>query len=207
MARDGGVLVRAGHTEAAVDVARLAGLIPAGAICEIMNDDGSMARLPDLVKFAHAHKLKIATIASLIAYRRRRDKLVECVAETRFKSRFGGDWRMKIYVNQIEYAEHVALVKGDIGTGTTLVRMHALDVLHDVLGDAEDAKATHLHAAMERIAKEGSGVVVLLRAPHRSALSDKVKSASEKRRSRARTCAITASARRYCLISACRTWS
>jgi 3,4-dihydroxy 2-butanone 4-phosphate synthase/GTP cyclohydrolase II len=179
VARDGGVLVRAGHTEAAVDVARLAGLNASGVICEIMNDDGSMARLPDLVKFAAAHKLKIATIASLIGYRRRRDKLVECVAETPFKSRFGGAFNLRIYVNRIEYAEHVALVKGTINPEKpALVRMHALDVLHDVLGDAHDDSATDMHAAMERIGKEGSGIIVLLRPPMKTALSDKVKSRS-----------------------------
>jgi len=177
VARDGGVLVRAGHTEAAVDIARLAGLNPAGVICEIMNDDGSMARLPDLIPFAQEHKLKIATIADLIAYRRRQEKLVECVAETAFESAYGGTFRMRIYVNRIEYAEHIVLIKGEIDTTKPiLVRMHALDVLHDVLGDTHDAgKATDLHTAMQRIGKAGSGVIVLLREPRRSALLDKVK--------------------------------
>jgi len=176
VARDGGVLVRAGHTEAAVDMARLAGLSPAGVICEIMNDDGSMARLPDLTKFAKEHHLKIATIADLIAYRRRSEKLVELVAESAFESKYGGAFRMRIYVNQIEYAEHIALIKGEIDPKRpTLVRMHALDVLHDVLGDTQDKNAADLHTAMQRIGKEGSGVIVLLREPRRSALSDKVK--------------------------------
>ena len=176
MARDGGVLVRAGHTEAAVDISRLAGLNASGVICEIMNDDGSMARLPDLVQVAKQHNIRIATIASLIAYRRRSEKLVECVAETGFESRHGGHLQMRIYANKIEYAEHVALIKGDIRPGMpVLVRMHALDVLHDVLGDTYDSNATDLHAAMRRIGKEGSGVIVLLREPRRSALLDKVK--------------------------------
>ncbi len=176
VARDGGVLVRAGHTEAAVDVARLAGLNASGVICEIMNDDGSMARLPDLIKFAEKHGLKIATIASLIAYRRRREKLVESVAETTLESRFGGAFNMRIYVNRIEYAEHVALVKGKIDPKKpTLVRMHALDVLGDVLGDVGGDKATDLHAAMQRIGNQGNGVIVLLRPPARTALSDKVR--------------------------------
>jgi 3,4-dihydroxy 2-butanone 4-phosphate synthase/GTP cyclohydrolase II len=176
VAREGGVLVRAGHTEAAVDVARLAGLNASGVICEIMNDDGSMARLPDLIKFAEKHHLKIATIAALIAYRRRLEKLVECVAETEFESRFGGRFHMRVYVNRIEYAEHVALVKGRPGLeNPTLVRMHALDILHDVLGEVSDVKATDLHASMERIGRHGEGVVVLLRPPARSALSGKVK--------------------------------
>ncbi|HEU5046840.1 MAG TPA: 3,4-dihydroxy-2-butanone-4-phosphate synthase [Rickettsiales bacterium] len=175
VARDGGVLVRAGHTEAAVDISRLAGLNASGVICEIMNDDGTMARLPDLMEFAKQHNLKIATIASLIAYRRRSEKLVECVAETDFHSRYGGDFRMRIYVNKIEYAEHIALIKGKIDpTKPALVRMHALDLLHDVLGDTHDAKATDLHTAMQRIGDAGNGVIVLLREPKRSALLDKV---------------------------------
>ncbi len=176
MARDGGVLVRAGHTEAAVDIARLAGLNASGVICEIMNDDGSMARLSDLITFAKQHHLKIATIASLIAWRRRSEKLVECVAETGFESRHGGHFQMRIYANKIEYAEHVALIKGEIRPDTpVLVRMHALDVLHDVLGDTYDSKATDLHAAMQRIGREGNGVIVLLREPRCSALLDKVR--------------------------------
>ena len=175
VARDGGVLVRAGHTEAAVDVSRLAGLNASGVICEIMSDDGSMARLPELIEFAKKHHLKIATIADLIAYRRRREKLVESVTETLFESRHGGEFHMRVYVNRIEYAEHVALVKGTIDPGKpVLVRMHALDVLGDVLG-AHDDKATSLNAAMERIGQAGSGVIVLLRPPSRSALSDKIR--------------------------------
>ena len=176
VARDGGVLVRAGHTEAAVDISRLAGLNASGVICEIMNDDGSMARLPDLKKFAHEHKLKIASITALIAYRRRQEKLVECVAETDFESRHGGHFNMKVYINKIEYAEHIVLVKGKIDPKKpVLVRMHALDILHDVLGDTYDTKATDLHAAMERISKAGNGVIVLLREPKRSAVLDKVR--------------------------------
>jgi len=176
VARDGGVLVRAGHTEAAVDIARLAGLNPSGVICEIMNDDGSMARLADLKQFALTHNLKIATIADLIAYRRRQEKLVECVAETIFESRHGGAFTMRIYVNRIEYAEHIVLIKGMVDPAKpVLVRMHALDVLHDVLGDIHDTHATDLHAAMRRIGEAGNGVIVLLREPRRSALLDKVR--------------------------------
>ena len=176
VAREGGVLVRAGHTEAAVDVARLAGLNASGVICEIMNDDGSMARTPDLVKFAQKHSLKIATIASLIAYRRRLEKLVESVVEAPFESRFGGEFTLRVYVNRIEYAEHIALVKGKVDPKKpTLVRMHALDALTDVLGEISATKPTDLHAAMERIGKVGNGVVVLLRPPLRTALSDKIK--------------------------------
>lgn len=176
VARDGGVLVRAGHTEAAVDISRLAGLNASGVICEIMNDDGSMARLPDLITFATRHNLKIATIASLIAYRRRSEKLVECVAETNFESTHGGHFRLRIYVNKIEYSEHIVLVKGEINPDKpVLVRMHALDLLHDVLGDKYDSNATDLHSAMQRIGEAGNGVIVLLREPNRSALLEKVR--------------------------------
>jgi 3,4-dihydroxy 2-butanone 4-phosphate synthase/GTP cyclohydrolase II len=112
VAKDGGVLVRAGHTEAAVDIARLAGLYPAGVICEIMNDDGTMARLPDLVQFAQLHGLKIATIADLIAYRRRYDHFIHRAIETELESKYGGEFKMMVYLNTVEYAEHIALVKG-----------------------------------------------------------------------------------------------
>lgn len=174
-ARDGGVLVRAGHTEASVDIARLAGLNPSGVICEIMNDDGSMARMPDLVKFAEKHKLKIATIADLIAYRRKNDRIVEKVAETTLNSVHGGEFKMSVYNNNVEYAEHVALVKGDITSDEpVLVRMHALNVLDDVLGDHKGGKAKELQNAMSHIAKVGRGVIVLLREPQRSSLSERV---------------------------------
>jgi 3,4-dihydroxy 2-butanone 4-phosphate synthase/GTP cyclohydrolase II len=177
MARDGGVLVRAGHTEAAVDISRLAGLNPSGVICEIMNDDGTMARLPDLVKFAQAHKLKIATIADLIAYRRRHDKIVRRELETPFHSKWGGDWRMVVYVNQVAYAEHIALVKGDIegASDPVMVRVHAVNILDDVLGDQGSGKAGQLHSAMEIIAGHGRGVVVLVREPRPASLSEQVR--------------------------------
>lgn len=176
MAREGGVLVRAGHTEAAVDVARLAGLNPSGVICEIMNDDGSMARTPDLVKFAQTHGLKIGTIADLIAYRRHHDKIVRRTLETGFRSVHGGDWKMIIYVNTAAYAEHVALVKGDVASGgPVLARVHALNVLDDVLGDRDFGKGGQLHAAMEMIAAEGRGAVLLIREPLPSSLTDRVK--------------------------------
>jgi 3,4-dihydroxy 2-butanone 4-phosphate synthase/GTP cyclohydrolase II len=177
MARDGGVLVRAGHTEAAVDISRLAGLNPSGVICEIMNDDGTMARLPDLVKFAQAHNLKIATIADLIAYRRRHDKIVRRELESPFHSKWGGDWRMVVYVNQVAYAEHIALVKGDIegGTDPVMVRVHAVNILDDVLGDQGSGKAGQLHTAMEMISRHGRGVVVLVREPRATSLSDRVR--------------------------------
>lgn len=174
-ARDGGVLVRAGHTEAAVDIARMAGMQPAGVICEIMNDDGSMARLPDLMAFAKEHGLNVATIADLISYRRRNERLVEKIIEAPFHSEHGGDWKMVVYASKIEYAEHIVLVKGDIrADAPTWVRMHALDVLYDVLGDTHNGRESDLHPAMEKIAAHGSGVIVLLRPPYRNAVSERM---------------------------------
>ena len=177
MARDGGVLVRAGHTEAAVDLARLAGLNPSGVICEIMNDDGTMARRDDLIAFAQRHGLKVATIADLISYRRRHDSLVERRHESRFESRFGGAFNLAVYVNTINYAEHVALWKGDLSTTDPVpVRMHAINVLDDVLGDAASGKAGELQQAMRMIGEEGRGVVVLIREPSADALTNSLKS-------------------------------
>jgi 3,4-dihydroxy 2-butanone 4-phosphate synthase/GTP cyclohydrolase II len=162
-ARDGGVLVRAGHTEAAVDVSRLAGLDPSGVICEIMNDDGTMARLPDLVSFAQKHNLKIGTISDLIAYRRRHDNLIRERSVKRVHSVHGGDWLMRIFADETHGAEHVVLTKGDLaGPGPVLVRMHALNPLEDVLGIG-DQHVGDLQGAMRVIAAEGRGVVVLLR--------------------------------------------
>jgi 3,4-dihydroxy 2-butanone 4-phosphate synthase/GTP cyclohydrolase II len=176
MAREGGTLVRAGHTEAVVDIARMAGLNPSGLICEIMNDDGTMARLPDLVRFAQFHNLKIATIADLIAYRRRTESVVERAVETTLRSRYGGDWRMIVYTNKITYAEHVVLVKGDITTrDPVMVRMHALNVLDDVLGDVGGKRGGELAAAMRLIGEAGRGVVVLIREPSPTSLSDRVR--------------------------------
>jgi 3,4-dihydroxy 2-butanone 4-phosphate synthase/GTP cyclohydrolase II len=117
VARDGGTLERTGHTEAAVDLARLAGLTPAGVICEIMNDDGTMARRNDLITFAQRHGLKIGTIADLIAYRRRYDSIVKRISETKLDSIYGGDFRCVVYVNKVTMAQHVALVKGDPAAG------------------------------------------------------------------------------------------
>jgi 3,4-dihydroxy 2-butanone 4-phosphate synthase / GTP cyclohydrolase II len=163
VARQGGSLVRAGHTEAAVDLARLAGLYPSGVICEIMNDDGSMARLPDLVAFAQLHGLKIGTIADLIAYRRRYDHFVERSVEVPFESHNGGDWTLRVYTNTLEYAEHIALIKGDISTSEpVLVRMHAINVFSDILDWARHEHDV-LGAAMRIIGDAGRGVVVLLR--------------------------------------------
>ena len=162
VARDGGVLVRAGHTEAAVDVSRLAGLNPSGVICEIMNEDGTMARMDDLVTFAQFHNLKIGTIRDLIAYRRRYDHLVSLVSETRFTSRWGGEWAVRAYRNTATGTEQIALVKGRLDvTQPVLVRMHALSPFADVFGEDGD-RSRMLQRSMEMIAKEGSGVIVLI---------------------------------------------
>jgi 3,4-dihydroxy 2-butanone 4-phosphate synthase/GTP cyclohydrolase II len=175
-ARDGGVLVRAGHTEAAVDIARLAGLTPAGVICEVMNDDGTMARRDDLVAFAQRHGLKMATIADLIAYRRRCDRIIERQLEAEIDSVFGGRFNMAVYVNTVAYAEHIALWKGDpAADGPVLVRMHALNVLDDVLGDSASGKVGELQSAMRMIGEAGRGVVVLIREPSPTSLSDRLK--------------------------------
>ena len=172
--RDGGTLVRAGHTEAVIDIARAAGYDnPAGVICEIMNDDGRMARLPDLMTFAKAHDLKIASIADLIAWRRRNESLVQRMVETTVTTRIGGDWRMMIYSNTISNIEHIALVKGDIGGETpVLVRMHALDLMADLLGEVSEKRAgNELASAMQTIADAGQGVVVVLREASASSLT------------------------------------
>ena len=179
VARDGGVLVRTGHTEAAVDVARLAGLVPAGVICEVLNEDGSMARRDDLVQFAQFHGLKIGTIADLIAYRRRYDRIVERTLETTFESRFGGQFKLYVYTNTVAHAEHVALVKGDLHTeDPVLVRMHAVSILDDVLGDVRSGRGGELGSAMREIERAGRGVVVLIREPLATSLSDAVRSRS-----------------------------
>ena len=163
-ARAGGVLVRAGHTEAAVDISRLAGLNPSGVICEIMNDDGTMARLPDLVAFAQLHNLKIGTISDLIAYRRRHDNLVRVRKEETITSEFGGEWQMKVYADETHGDEHVVLTKGDIsGDAPVLVRMHSMDPMLDVVGVGPKGRTSEFSDAMTLVSKEGRGVVVLLR--------------------------------------------
>jgi 3,4-dihydroxy 2-butanone 4-phosphate synthase/GTP cyclohydrolase II len=163
VARPGGALVRAGHTEAAVDIARIAGLNPAGVICEIMNDDGTMARLPDLVKFAQFHGLKVATIADLIAFRRKHDHFVRRTQEMEFESRNGGKFKLYVYLNTIEDQEHVALVKGDLsGSSPPLVRMHAFNLFNDVLA-ATWGRGDTLGESMRIIGREGRGVIVLIR--------------------------------------------
>jgi 3,4-dihydroxy 2-butanone 4-phosphate synthase/GTP cyclohydrolase II len=172
VARDGGVLVRTGHTEAAVDVSRLAGLNPSGLICEIMNEDGTMARMDDLVAFAQRHNLKIGTIRDLIAYRRRYDHLVERVSERTFDSRWGGRWIARAYRNKATGSEQIALIKGDLDTTTpTLVRMHAATPFADMFGEA-GARSDMLGQAMEAIAAEGSGVIVVIDRPRADAFAE-----------------------------------
>ena len=178
VARDGGVLVRAGHTEAAVDVSRLAGLNPSGVICEIMNEDGTMARMDDLVAFAQLHGLKIGTIRDLIAYRRRHDHLVELVSETRFGSRWGGEWTARAYRNKATGSEQMALVKGTIDPSRPLlVRMHPLSALPDIFGQ-DSARGRLLSRSMELIATEGSGVIVVINRPRADAFSIAVRTAA-----------------------------
>ena len=177
IARDGGTLVRAGHTEAVVDIARACGSDnPSGVICEIMKDDGEMARLPDLIGFAKEHDLKIASIADLIAWRRRNESLVQRTVESAITTRIGGEWRMVIYANTVSNIEHIALVKGDISAGDpVLVRMHALDLMADLLGAVSEKRAgDELATAMAAIAKAGCGVIVVLRESIASSLSSMV---------------------------------
>ena len=177
IARDGGTLVRAGHTEAVVDIARACGSEnPSGVICEIMKDDGEMARLPDLIGFAKEHGLKIASIADLIAWRRRNESLVQRTVESAITTRIGGDWRMIIYANTVSNIEHIALVKGDISAGEpVMVRMHALDLMADLLGAVSEKRAgDELASAMAAIAKAGCGVVVVLRESIAASLSSMV---------------------------------
>ena len=164
-ARDGGVLVRAGHTEAAVDISRLAGLNPSGVICEIMADDGTMARMDDLIQFAKLHDLKIGTIRDLIAYRRKHDRLVEKHAELAFTSKWGGDWIGRTYYNKATGDETMTLIKGRIDPEKpTLVRMHTLAVFADIFGEMSERSGL-LSRSMEIIAEEGCGVIVVINKP------------------------------------------
>jgi len=173
MAREGGTLIRAGHTEAAVDIARLAGLIPAGVICEIINDDGTMARLPDLVAFAQRHNLKLGTIADLIAHRGRTEKLVKRRETGHYEVNPGNSWRIMAYEDTIEHVEHLVLAKGDLTRPEPiLVRMHAVDSLTDIVGGLH-LKA--LHGAMAQITEANRGVVVLIRESKRTAVSDRIR--------------------------------
>jgi 3,4-dihydroxy 2-butanone 4-phosphate synthase/GTP cyclohydrolase II len=175
VARDGGVLVRTGHTEAAVDISRMAGLTPAGVICEIMNDDGTMARMPELVAFAQLHGLRIGTIADLIAHRRRTERFVERVMDAPFDSVHGGPFRLMLYRNAIEGTEHIALVKGKVEAGKpTLVRMHQVDFAADILGHVE-ARQNYVPQAMRALSDHaGPAVMVFLRDPELQGLAERL---------------------------------
>jgi 3,4-dihydroxy 2-butanone 4-phosphate synthase/GTP cyclohydrolase II len=181
VARDGGTLERTGHTEAAVDLARLAGLTPAGVICEIMNDDGTMARRNDLIAFAQKHNLKIGTISDLIAYRRRYDSIVRRLSENTFDSAHGGDFRCVIYVNKVTMAQHLALVKGDPAHGgPVMVRMHAANIFTDLLGQRDTGRGGEIEACMREISKEGRGVLVLIREAPTVMLSEQRRRSGER---------------------------
>jgi 3,4-dihydroxy 2-butanone 4-phosphate synthase/GTP cyclohydrolase II len=165
IARDGGVLVRAGHTEASVDISRLAGLNPSGVICEIMNEDGTMARMDDLVPFARRHGLKMGTIRDLIEYRRKHDHLVEKISEVPFTSDYGGDWKLITFRNKVDGSESFVLQKGAVVDGQpTLARVHTISILDDMLGQPGPRKRT-LQRAMGEIGQHGAGLIVLLIQP------------------------------------------
>ncbi len=162
-AMPGGVLRRAGHTEATVDLARLAGLFPAGVLCEILNEDGTMARLPELVQLAKKYGLKIITIRDLIAYRHRSEKLVRCVESIHLPTRFG-EFQLKLYESEVDKRPHIALVKGDLDSDEPiLVRMHSECLTGDVFGSLRCDCDTNLHAAVEMIEREGCGAIVYMR--------------------------------------------
>ena len=165
VAREGGVLVRAGHTEASVDLARMAGLLPAGVICEIMNDDGTMARMPDLVAFAQRHGLKIGTIEDLIAYRLQNDRIVNRTASRQVESSFGGTFDLHVYETTVDPVEHLVLTRGDLsGPEPVLVRVHAVNMPADLLGIAMPNRPdAFLQKCMQMIAEEGRGAIVLIR--------------------------------------------
>jgi len=162
-ARRGGVLVRTGQTEGSVDLARLAGLRPSAVICEIMKEDGTMARMPDLKKFAKKHDLKIVTIADLVAYRLKMDTLVHRAAETNLPTKYGGDFRAIVYTNDVDDYEHLALVKGRISPDKeVMVRVHSECLTGDVFGSLRCDCGSQLHRAMEMVGKEGCGVILYM---------------------------------------------
>lgn len=174
IARDGGVLVRAGHTEAAVDISRLAGLNPSGVICEIMKDDGTMARMDDLISFARLHGLKMGTIRDLIAYRMRHDHLVEKSSESIFTSDYGGEWKAMTYRTKVDGSVNIVLQKGKVLEGApTLVRMHSISIFHDLLGQPGSRKRA-LKRAMIEIGKAGAGLIVLLMRNNADALAAEI---------------------------------
>ncbi len=180
IARDGGVLVRAAHTEAAVDLARLAGLRPAAASCQILNDHGDIARLHDLRILSETHGIPIVSVTELIAFRRRREVQIERLMERGISSLHGGSFRLIVYRNRVDDVEHVALVKGNVADGApVLVRMHAVNLLDDIIADRAYSRGGELHPAMERIGWAGRGVVVLMREAHNSSPSEVLRSRDE----------------------------
>ena len=176
ISKDGGTLIRAGHTEAVVDIAKLAKANPSGVICEIMKDNGEMARLPDLITFSKKHNIKIGSISDLISYRRKNEIYIKRVSESILESKFGGVWRLIIFKNIIDQSEHIALVKGIINPNKTiLVRVHALDLLSDVLGiRTTDRNGSELCSAIETIANKGDGIIILIRDLSPESLSKKI---------------------------------
>lgn len=173
MARDGGTLVRAGHTEAAVDIARLAGLTPAGVICEVVNDDGTMARLPDLVALAQYHNIKLGTISDLIAHRRRTERLVKRVEQGNMAALSGEIWRMVVYQSVVDQVEHLAMIIGNIQDGEpVLVRMHAVDTVNDLFGGGQVAS---LRDAIAQVRNAGRGIIVLIRESRPGAVSERLR--------------------------------
>ncbi|RIJ26165.1 3,4-dihydroxy-2-butanone-4-phosphate synthase [Henriciella barbarensis] len=175
VARDGGTLVRAGHTEAAVDISRMAGLYPAGVICEIMNDDGTMARLPELVSFAQLHGLKIGTIADLIAWRRKNDRYLERRVEAPLDSEYGDGFKTVVFRNTLDNCEHIAVVHGKITPDeTVLVRVHRTDVLSDILGQ-KGPRANLVERAMKIIANaEEPGVVIFVNTMRPNSIAERL---------------------------------
>jgi 3,4-dihydroxy 2-butanone 4-phosphate synthase/GTP cyclohydrolase II len=187
VAREGGVLVRAGHTEASVDLARMAGLYPAGVICEIMNDDGTMARMPDLVAFAQRHGLKIGTIEDLIGYRLQHDRVVKRTASAKVESAHGGPFDLHVYETPVDPVEHVAMVKGDLSApGPVLVRVHVVSALSDLLGiagaDGQVPSGSPIAKSLEAIAAEGRGAVVLIRDLRPKSVSEWIAHNAERKR-------------------------
>ena len=175
VARDGGTLVRAGHTEAAVDISRMAGLNPAGVICEIMNDDGSMARLPELVAFAQLHNLKIGTIADLIEWRRHHDRYLERRVEAPLDSAYGSGFKTVVFRNSIDGAEHLAIVHGNIEPNqTTLVRVHRADILADILGEKGPREGLVARAMAVLAGAEEPGVMVFVNTMRPDAMSQRL---------------------------------
>ena len=182
VSRDGGTLIRAGHSEAVVDIARLAGKNPSGVICEILKDDGTMARMPDLISFSQLHGLKVATIADLISYRLKNETTIRRSVESNFPSQFGGNWRAIVYVDTISGVEHLALVIGNIASSEPIpVRMHVVNFLGDLLGATnQDKNDIKLASAMKSISKIGKGAVVLLRDLSPTTIRDQLTSINNK---------------------------